>query len=155
MTAALLTQAGCGSRDDDGGGQFSFGAAEMKAAAGGDWTGTLTLTSAPETTYQLHLEYQSPGGSQPACDSRTLASPACITMSGMGFTGVLSSADKSFAETPVTASFEVFGEDLESGSLSIDADTRSLVASYAKAAFSGGQVTDGGAQIGTFTMKRP
>lgn len=155
MLCALVAPCvACSSESGEERTEFSFGAPEMQAAAGGDWVGTLTLSGAPETSYQLHLDH-APPANQPACDSRTLVGPECISMSSMGFVGVLSSDDKRFEQAAVTAIFEVMGEDLSSGYLTISATPLSLSASYVDGAFVDGTADEGGTPAGTFTMQRP
>jgi hypothetical protein len=132
---------------------FSFGAPEMEAAAGGDWVGEIELAGAAQTGHQLHLDY-SPAHNHPACESRTLNDPMCVTTSSMGFVGTLSSDDKKFDSTPVHATFEVLGEHLTSGFLSIDTGSVLLNADFVQGAFTAGKASENGAPIGTFTLRR-
>jgi hypothetical protein len=126
----------------------------MKAAAGGDWVGTMTLTGTPQTNYQMHLDYN-PSHTHPACDTRTLVEPECMIESSMGFVGVLSSDDAKFGQTPITAHFIVMGETLSNGLLSIEASPYALTASYLDGMFTGGNASQNGSPAGTFTMQRP
>ncbi|MBX3127632.1 MAG: hypothetical protein KF718_12990 [Polyangiaceae bacterium] len=152
----LFSQGACSSNSEEGEANFKFGSSDMKAVAGGDWQGTLTLGGSA-TTYTLTLDYAAPSqpSSQPACTSRTLTGPACVTVSSMGFVGVLTSADSAFDGQAVSATFEVFGEELTNGQLMMKAGEHDLYASYGSGKFEGGNVSLKGNTVGSFTMSRP
>jgi hypothetical protein len=153
LSALCTTSLACSS-DAEEEHKFSFGAPEMQAAAGGDWTGTLQLTGSPDTTHQLHLEY-TPAHNHPACESRTLTDPLCVVSSSMGFVGTLSSADMRFDQTPVHATFMVHGETLKHGDLGIEAGSVALSISYVDGVYGTGNASENGSAIGTFTLQRP
>jgi len=148
LTVAL---AACGSSSED---EPKFGAAEMQAAAVGDFTGTLATDTQP-TSLNLHLEH-APPGSAPACSNRTLGmSPQCVDMTTLGLRGTITTGDGKLSQTPITGSFMAFGLELTSAELRLNLPQGALLtATWSSGKFNECSVTDGTSKARACTIAR-
>lgn len=133
---------------------FSFGEADVKSVVTGDFKGTLTLTGKPPTALTLHLDKAPASTTKAACGNRTLVHEQCISVSTMMLVGTLSTDDKTYEGAAVTATFDVYGTELRSGSLRIVAGSRTLNVSFDNGAFKSGTVQEGGNAAGELTLTR-
>ena len=93
---------------------YSYGLLDMQKVVVGDYTGTLTPVGKPMAAVTMRLDY-APPGQKPACGSRTL----CVDMSSMGLVGKITTSDGTYKDGVVTGAFDVFGTELQGGTLSV------------------------------------
>lgn len=157
LVSLCLALVACGGSDSGTEAEttFSFGDKDMAKVATGDFTGTMSMTGKPDTTFTLHLDQSKPA-SNPACGSRTFVHPLCVDLTTMGVGGILTSADGTFDKAAVTGSLEVIGTEMKQGTMHLTVSGKSLSCTWDGAAFQTGQVMDAssGAALGTFTLKR-
>ncbi|MCC6648419.1 MAG: hypothetical protein IT374_22965 [Polyangiaceae bacterium] len=156
LLVATLSLAACGGDDSSTpatGDAYEYTAADVRAVAAGDFKGAATLAGRPSTTLDLHLDH-APPGAQPSCGNRELTHPLCVSTSSMRLTGTLSTADKSFEQVAVTASFDVYGEKLTQGALRVTAGATTFSFPWANGAFGAGTVSDASGAIGKATIGR-
>lgn len=153
----------CSSNDDEE--DFTYGEADMKAAALGDWQGTAEVDG-ESVAFTLSLEQASgksstqsisAPGVTPQCGSRSFVKPAaaCISTSSMPVVGTLTS-DNDELSGPVTGQLTAF-RTLESSELEVVLeDGRALSGSLRDQVISEGRIfLPGRGELGTFTLARP
>jgi hypothetical protein len=150
LAGLSLAATGCGSPDEEE--EFSYGEAEMRGVAVGEFTGTMTMSGKTATSLDLTLT-QAPPQSQPTCASRTFGlEPQCIATSSLVLTGTLTTGDGAHAGTALDGEFMVLGYTMTGGELSLHAGSMSLFIAWDGAAFHDGSV--GGPEEGTFTLEK-
>lgn len=113
--------------------EFQYGAADMRAAVGGDWSLTITPRDAGVAMQvTVHVDQATTTGpigagghslvrAARACGSRTLvkAAGACVDVSEMPLAVTYLSGDASFAAATMSGKLEVFGLTFAQGDLEL------------------------------------
>lgn len=150
LAALSLASIGCGSAEEE---EFTYGEADMRGVAVGDFKGTLTMNGKVETTLDLTLT-QAPPDKQPTCESRTFGiEPLCMGSTSLRLTGTLTTADGAHAATALDGDFSVYGYTFTNGELSLGGTGVTLHATWNGKGFENGSVNVS-EQQGTFTLEK-
>lgn len=150
LVGLSLASIGCGSAGEEE--EFSYGEADMRGVAVGDFTGTMTING-ETATLDLTLT-QAPPDKQPTCESRTFGiEPLCMGSSSLRLTGTLTTSDGAHASTALDGEFAVYGYTFTNGELSLSGTGVTLHATWNDKAFQNGSV-NASEQEGTFTLEK-
>jgi hypothetical protein len=122
---------------------FTYGATEMAALIVGSWSGPWTPTSGAPSTFTLEAARVNDQTSAAACGSRTFSAssvdpvpspsrePACVSVSELALTGILSVADGSIAGLALNGALTVPSTNLVQAFLNLRAtDGSTLLAEF-------------------------